>query len=128
MKTLTLTSEFFQNEFAESFCKAIQGNIDIESMEFVASKSDGRRFVFYDDVDMRCVLAHGVAFKLDDSFSVDWACLLGQNIKVYSTDDVGGGYVTNMRQYDSIRYASNLKLALSYLATLQGVIIEEAGE
>ena len=110
-KTLTLTSEFFQNECAESFCKAIQGNMDTEGMEFVASKSDGRRFVFYDDVDMRCVLAHGVTFQLDDSFSVDWTCLY---------------YCITIGTFEKM--IKDRELDLDYLATLQGVIIEEVGE
>lgn len=135
MKTLTLTSEFFQNECSKSFLKAIQGNtlLDVKNPYdpnyFIASYY--KMFVctnLYNWSDSGLIKHESITFKLDDSFSVDWACLLGQNIKVYSTDDVGGEYVTNMRQYDSIRYASNLKLDLSYLATLQGVIIEEAGE
>jgi len=104
MKTLTLTSEFFQNEFAESFCKAILGNVPKETKDadYLFIGFDSRyKYPFYCS-DL--IQYEQLTFKLDDQFSVDWACLGDWHRRV------------------------NFELSVDYLATLQGVIIEEAGE
>jgi len=120
MKTLTLTSEFFQNECAESFCKAILGNVpkETENSDYLFIGFDSRyKYPFYCS-DL--IQYEQLTFNLDDQFSVDWACLaqvcfwafqLGHHIETYECKDFIG-----------------LELDLEWLATLQGVIIEEAGE
>lgn len=111
-KTLTLTSEFFQNECAESFCKAILGNKGNHNEELIGFKAnfsepfimtDGYEILEYTDVE----------FELDDSFSVDWACL-----------EYEGELYEEFYSYD----VRTLKLNINHLVTLQGVTIEEAGE
>lgn len=110
MKTLTLTSEFFQNECAESFCKAILGNNCVILKDF-DSVFGGFLFGKFlcSNSSFNCWNTKSVTFKLDDSFSVDWACLHSH------------GYCY------SINLGGNV-LNLDYLVTLQGVIIEEAEE
>jgi hypothetical protein len=107
-KTLTLNSEFFQNECAESFCKAILGNLHQEyTQAYFVGYSKFKGFFFTSEFVDRWFKE--ITFKLDDSFSVDWACLHSH------------GYCY------SINLGGNV-LNLDYLVTLQGVIIEEAGE
>ena len=120
MKTLTLTSEFFQNEFAESFCCAILGNECIDGYTFCGFISE--HFV----VVLTYILepAQKITFILDDSFSVDWACLLNHRQCINALGVV-------LRDNDfKVRAILNgmVELNLEYLATLQGVTIEEAGE
>ena len=126
VKTLTLTSEFFQNECSESFCKAIQGNEckcyygHVELIGFYA-----KRFTIgylktewgYYENSPTIEFVDSITFKLDDSFSVDLPCL--QNFGMLRK------HMGNLEisQIEIIRND-----ALKYLATLQGVIIEEAGE
>ena len=108
MKTLTLTSEFFQNECAESFLKSLQGNTEENGNCFCGySKRAFEPFISNCDGDIYTF--NEITFKLDDSFSVDWACLHSH------------GYCY------SINLGGNV-LNLDYLVTLQGVIIEEAEE
>lgn len=125
MKTLTLTSEFFQNECAESFCKAILGNHTLQAGQFIGVERPENKFVvrnldytgYYDPWGE-------ITFKLDDSFSVDWACLLNHRQCINALGVV-------LRDNDfKVRAILNgmVELNLEYLATLQGVIIEEAGE
>ena len=115
MKTLTLTSEFFQNECAESFCKAILGNINYPNkLKFMGYCENSKWFILKREQKIEGYIwsnpmqLNSITFKLDDSFSVDWACLHSH------------GYCY------SINLGGNV-LNLDYLATLQGVIIEEAG-
>ena len=75
MKTLTLTSEFFQNECSESFCKAILGNKGNHNEELIGFKANfSEPFIMTDGYE---ILEYTyVEFELNDSFSVDWACLI----------------------------------------------------
>ena len=113
MKTLTLTSEFFQNECAESFCKAILGNECIDGYTYCGFISE--HFV----VVLTYILepAQRITFKLDDSFSVDWSYLAFMA-------QVGYEFTRLYSEGDYVKQ----ELHLDYLATLQGVIIEEVGE
>ena len=115
MKTLTLTSEFFQNECSESFCKAILGNKGNHKEELIGFKANfSEPFIMTDGYE---ILEYTyVEFELNDSFSVDWVCLIGQPL----TKLMNPSYDTNGDE--------TYELALDRLATLQGVIIEEAGE
>ena len=94
MKTLTLTSDFFKNECAESFCKAILGNVpkETEDADYLFIGFDSRyKYPFYCS-DL--IQYEQLTFKLNDSFSVDWACLYGLEISgVYYPQD--GGIVSS---------------------------------
>ena len=111
MKTLTLTSEFFQNECAESFCKAILGNemrLDEKFRGFDPEEDYTPYIVESPSEDIWW--SDSITFKLDDQFSVDWACLYDFQIENRSLKGELGFY--------------EMELNLEYLATLQGVIIE----
>lgn len=109
-KTLTLTSEFFQNECSESFCKAILGNECIDDQPFLGYniKSSYCPFISIHNKFGTIHDYSSVTFKLDDSFSVDWACLY---------------YCITIGTFEKM--IKDRELDLIYLATLQGVIIEE---
>ncbi len=122
MKTLTLTSEFFQNECAESFCKAIQGNILLDVKNpydpnyFIASSF--KMFVctnLYNWSDSGLIKHDSITFKLDDSFSVDFRSLFDYERSCFDS------IVFN-------EFGEKPTLNLDYLAKLQGVEIKEAGE
>ena len=116
MKTLTLTSEFFQNECAESFLKSLQGNTEENGNCFCGySKRAFEPFISNCDGDIYTF--NEITFKLDDSFSVDLPCL--QNY---------GMLRKHMGNLEISKIEVIRNDALKYLATLQGVIIEEAGE
>ncbi len=128
MKTLALTSEFFQNECSESFCKAILGNKSLDYGNLSGFSREAREFVL--DGDLHRGMYHPsywydeITFNLDDSFSVDWACLLGHRQCINALGVV-------LRDNDfKVRAILNgmVELNLEYLATLQGVEIKEAGE
>ncbi len=118
MKTLTLTSEFFKNECAESFLKAIQG----QDCKYI-SNLDGTfdcRFIskYYENFLVVPTIGNGnplnpkaITFKLDDSFKVDWACL--EFIRGYT-------FPEDLREQH--------RLDLDYLSTLEGVEIKEVEE
>lgn len=118
MKTLTLTSEFFQNECAESFLKAILGNECIDDQPFLGYniKSSYCPFISIHNKFGTIHDYSSVTFKLDDSFSVDWACLFAIQIN------------ERFRVCNMDKETSEISLNLDYLSTLQGVIIEESSK
>ena len=111
MKQLTLTSEFFKNECAESFCKAILGNVpkETEDADYLFIGFDSRyKYPFYCS-DL--IQYEQLSFKLDDSFKVDWACL--ELIRGYT-------FPEDLREQH--------RLDLDYISTLEGVEIKEVEE
>ncbi len=112
MKQLTLTSEFFKNECAESFCKAILGNVpkETEDADYLFIGFDSRyKYPFYCS-DL--IQYEQLSFKLDDSFEMDWACLI-DHPRLYHRN--------GLANYTRI-------LDLDYLSTLEGVEIKEVEE
>lgn len=108
MKQLTLTSKFFKNECAESFLKAIQGNLMDNGNTFCGYSKRGFE-PFISNCDGDIVTHNSITFNLDDSFKVDWACL--ELIRGYT-------FPEDLREQH--------RLDLDYLSTLEGVEIKEA--
>jgi len=79
MKQLELDSDFFKNDCAESFLKAIQGNKSVDHGNLSGFSKDYCEFVLDGDLYMGRYTPiywyDSIIFNLDNSFKVDWACL-----------------------------------------------------
>ena len=116
MKQLTLNSEFFKNECAKSFLKAILGNnirIDLEDPYITIERiflGFTRPIFVASSYDADLYKMRSITFNLDDSFKVDNECI---PIKYYIMLLVNP---KNCNKYE---------LNLDYLFTLEGVEIKE---
>lgn len=111
MKHLTLNSEFFKNECAESFCKAILNNKLYDETIFRGFDPEDEITAFVYELNQDLYWDDSITFKLDDSFKVDWACL--EFIRGYT-------FPEDLREQH--------RLDLDYLSTLEGVEIKEVEE
>lgn len=79
---ITITSEIFENEWAESFLKAILDNISLDDEKLIGFNScwKGEPFVieyelFMDGTRLGLSSIDKLAFNLNESFKIDWDCI-----------------------------------------------------
>ena len=103
MKTLTITSEIFANEWAESFLKAILQNEDTDGDAFWGYDPNDKEMPFLSDHWDGTNWNSELTFNLDE-LSVDWACI--------------------SRYTHVLEKGKSRKLDLDYLAKQKGIEIK----
>jgi hypothetical protein len=110
MKTITISSDIFANEWAESFLKALMGNNEIiERGRLHGFDYEDEAFPFITSEGWK----HEIIFNLDELI-IDWACLY--EFKHWITKIEGGEGFSNS--------GAKRVLNLDYLAKQKGIEIK----
>ena len=121
---ITITSEIFENEWAESFLKAILDNISLGDEKLIGFNScwKGEPFVieyelFMDGTRLGLSSIEEITFNIDESFKVDWKPLIGFDFRIcYDVDGGKMGY-----HVSEFNYCKNIGFDLDWLSQQKGI-------